>query len=159
MTTMTDWAWLQWERAYPTVLGVGAGAISLCYAPEILHTIHANNWSVENIYLAIFTIATVASGFTFTTYTFLLTTESGFIGRAKQSIYYRHMLTYVLRATILGGLLAAATVPLLVMKTVPASVISVDNLLVAVWWGLTIGTGAAFFRAAYLFGIFAHQHH
>lgn len=159
MTTVANWFWLQWERTYPTIFGMGGAVLCLFYAPKFFHLAKDSNWSVENIYLAVLTISTVASGFTFTTYTFLLTTESGFIGRAKNSIYYRQMLTYVLRATVLGALVAIATVPLFVMKTISADFWSRDNLIIAIWCGLTIGTATAFYRAAYLFAIFARQHH
>lgn len=159
MTTAVDWLWLQWERVYPTACGIAAGILAFCYGPKLGAAFAKNDWSVENLYLAVLTIATVASGFTFATYTFLLTTESGFIGRAKNSIYYRHMLTYVLRATILGGIVAVATIPFFITKLTPVNILSQSNLLIAFWAALTVGTIAAFYRAAYLFAIFARQHH
>ena len=159
MTTITDWIWLQWERIYPTASGFTAVVAAFAYGPKMIGMFDGHNWSIENLYLAILTVATVASGFTFTTYTFLLTAESGFIGRAKRSIYYRNMLAYVLRATILGGVVTVATVPLFIARLAPTEIWSQGNLLLSLWCGLTVGTAAAFYRAAYLFAIFARQHH
>jgi hypothetical protein len=54
----------------------------------------------RKLFVAVFTLGTVTAGFGFAIYTFLLTTDSGFIGIAKRSIYYRHMLIYVLRRNL-----------------------------------------------------------
>jgi hypothetical protein len=69
------------------------------------------------------------------------------------------MLSYVLHATVLGGLLSMISIPLLLAHPVPQDPYSLETLFVASWFGLTAGTAAAFYRVGYLFGIFARQHH
>jgi hypothetical protein len=108
--------------------------------------------------VAVFTLATVTAGFGLKIYTFLLTTESGFIGRAKRSIYYRHLLTYVLIATVLSAITALISVPGMVIKEAPPPQ-SVDAVYVGGWSGLSIWTAAALFSAGQLFSIFAREHH
>jgi hypothetical protein len=105
-----------------------------------------------------FTLATVTAGFGLAIYTFLLTTEGGFIGRAKRSIYYRTLLTYVLQATALSGVLALVSAPLMVVKDMPVA-FSFHAFYLALWFGLTVRTTAALYRAGYLFTIFAREHH
>jgi hypothetical protein len=126
--------------------------------PGALHYVHVKEWAVENIFVADFTLATVTAGFGLAIYTFLLTTESGFIGLAKRSIYYRHLLTYVLIATVLSAITALLSVPGMVVKEAPAPH-SIHAVYVGVWSGLSVWTAAALFRAGHLFAIFAREHH
>jgi hypothetical protein len=158
MTTITDHIALQWERVYPLVAcGVGL-VVGYLYAPGWLHHLHAKEWAIENIFVAVFTLATVTAGFGLAIYTFLLTTESGFIGRAKKSIYYRQMLTYVVIAAGLSSGLALTSVPGMIIKEAPQPH-SLHAFYVGVWFALSFWTAAAIYRAGYLFSIFARQHH
>jgi hypothetical protein len=116
------------------------------------------HWVTENLFVAIFTLGTVTAGFGLAIYTFLLTTESGFIGRAKNSVYYRHLLTYVLVGAILSAALSIVSVPGMIVKSVPA-VNSLHALYIAIWAGFLGWTAAALFRAGHLFTIFAREHH
>ena len=158
MTTIVDRISLQWERVYP----LGACALGLVvgyvYTPGWLHHLHEKDWAIENIFVAVFTLATVTAGFGLAIYTFLLTTESGFIGRAKKSIYYRQMLTYVVIAAALSAALALISVPGMVIKEAPQSH-SLHAVYIALWLAASCWTFAALYRAGYLFSIFARQHH
>lgn len=75
-------------------------------------------------------------------YTFFLTTESGFIGKAKRSIYYRQLLTYVLIATVLSAITALISVPGMVVKEAPEPH-SIHAIYVGIWSGLSVWTAAA----------------
>jgi hypothetical protein len=158
MTTLVDRISLQWERVYP----LGACALGLVigylYAPGWLHNLHAREWAIENIFVAVFTLATVTAGFGLAIYTFLLTTESGFIGRAKKSIYYRQMLTYVVIAAGLSTVVALISVPGMIIKQAPEPH-SLHAVYIALWLAASCWTAAAVYRAGYLFSIFARQHH
>lgn len=158
MTTLADRLGFQWERVYPTIAGLIGFVIAWLYAPGWLNYLHAKEWAIENIFVAIFTLATVTAGFGLAIYTFLLTTDSGFIGKAKKSIYYRQMLTYVILATGISGVLAAVSIPGMIINGAPAPY-SAHGVYVAVWAGVVCWTGAAVLRAGHLFSIFARQHH
>lgn len=158
MNALVDKIGVRWEGYYPSVLGVIGAVVACIKGPEALQYIHAKEWAVENIFVAIFTLATVTAGFGLTIYTFLLTTELGFIGLAKRSIYYRHLLTYVLIATVLSAVTALLSVPGMVVKDAPVPH-SIHAVYVGVWAGLSIWTTAALFRAGHLFSIFAREHH
>jgi hypothetical protein len=158
MATLVDKIGARWEALYPVLCGAAGVIIGYVYGPIWLHSIHSKQWVLENIFVAVFTLGTVTAGFGLAIYTFLLTTESGFIGRAKRSIYYRHLLTYVLVATVLSAVLAIVSIPGMVVKDAP-HVHSLHALYVAVWSGVLLWAGAALFRAGHLFSIFAKEHH
>jgi hypothetical protein len=158
MATFVEKIGARWEVVYPVLSGIVGAVIGWRYAPGWLHSMHTNQWVIENIFVAIFTLGTVAAGFGLAIYTFLLTTESGFIGRAKRSIYYRHLLTHVLVATVLSAILALVSVPGMVIKDAPHPQ-TLHALYVAIWSGMIAWTGAALVRAGNLFAIFAREHH
>jgi hypothetical protein len=158
MTTIVDRISLQWERLYPLVACALGLAVGYVYAPGWLHHLHEKDWAIENIFVAVFTLATVTAGFGLAIYTFLLTTESGFIGRAKKSIYYRQMLTYVVIAAALSATLALISIPGMIIKEAPQSH-SPHAIYIALWLAALCWTSAAVYRAGYLFSIFARQHH
>jgi hypothetical protein len=158
MAILVDRIGLQWEALYPAIMGAGAGAIAYVFVPDWLHFMHERQWAIENIFVAIFTLGTVAAGFGLAIYTFLLTTESGFIGRTKNSIYYKHLLKFVLLATIANAILSATSIPGMVIKDVPSHH-SILNLYVGIWGGISVWSAATMFRAIYIFSIFAREHH
>ena len=141
---------------------LGACAVGLVvgylYAPGWIHSLHAKQWAIENIFVAVFTLATVTAGFGLAIYTFLLTTESGFIGRAKKSMYYRQMLTYVVIAAGLSTVVALISVPGMIINQ-PPEPHSLHAVYIAIWLAASCWTTAAVYRAGYLFSIFARQHH
>lgn len=158
MTTLVDKIGVRWEAYYPSALGVISAILGYLFGPDALHFMHAKEWAIENIFVAVFTLGTVTAGFGLAIYTFLLTTESGFIGRMKKSIYYRHLLTYVLIATLLSAALALVSIPGMVIKSAPAHY-SWHAVYVGFWAGLDIWTLGALVRAGRLFSVFARQHH
>lgn len=158
MTTIVDRISLQWERVYPLVACAAGLVVGYLLVPSWLHHLHAKDWAIENIFVAVFTLATVLAGFGLAIYTFLLTTESGFIGRTKRSIYYRQMLTYVVIAAGLSTTLAFASVPGMVIKQAPEPH-TLHAVYVAGWSALLCWAIAAVYRAGYVFSIFARQHH
>jgi hypothetical protein len=158
MPTLVDKFSLRWEAYYPAVVGGGGAMLGYIYGPEVLHFMHTKDWAIENIFVAIFTLATVTAGFGLAIYTFLLTTESGFIGRAKRSVYYRHLLTYVLTATVFSAVAAVVSIPGMVVKDAPAAH-SLHAIYVALWCGIDFWTISTLVRAGRLFAIFAREHH
>jgi hypothetical protein len=158
MSTLVNRLGVQWERGYPLFSAAAGAAVGYMYGPGWLHHLHEKQWVIENIFVAVFTLATVTAGFGLAIYTFLLTTESGFIGRAKKSIYYRNLLTYVIVATAISAVLAVVSIPGMLIKESPDPH-SAHALYVAVWTAVVCWNGAAIFRAGHLFSIFARQHH
>jgi SNF family Na+-dependent transporter len=158
MATVLDRIAVRWEASYPALCGVAGAVLGYTALPRALEQMHHKQWVIENIFVAVFTLGTVTAGFGLAIYTFLLTTESGFIGRAKQSIYYRHLLRYVLLATILSAGLAIASIPGMVIKEAPHPH-SIHALYTGLWACIVGWTGGALFRAGHLFAIFARQHH
>jgi hypothetical protein len=158
MNTLVDKIGVRWEGYYPATFGLVGAIVGCALGPRALHAMEVKQWAIENLFVAVFTLATVTAGFGLAIYTFLLTTESGFIGKAKRSIYYRHLLTYVLIATVLSAGTAILSIPGMVVKTAPEPH-TLHALYVGVWAGLSVWTATALFRAGHLFSIFAREHH
>lgn len=158
MSALGDRFGVKWEAYYPLTFGIVGGLLAYVIGPHTMQAIESRQWEIENLFVAVFTLGTVTAGFGFAIYTFLLTTDSGFIGIAKRSIYYRHILTYVLRGTFLSTVTAVLSIPGMLVKCAP-EVGSFHAFYVAVWSGVSIWTGAALFRAGHLFSIFAAEHH
>lgn len=158
MITIVERIAFQWERLYPPAAGLAGLAVGYLVLPGWLHHFHAKGWAIENGFVAVFTLATVMAGFGLAIYTFLLTTESGFIGRAKRSIYYKQMLTYVVVTAGLNAALAIISIPGMIVKEAPEPH-SLYAVYAAIWMATTCWTLAAAYRAGYLFSIFARQHH
>jgi hypothetical protein len=158
MSTLVDKIGVRWESYYPSAIGAIGAVVGYVIGPEALHAIHVRQWALENLFVAIFTLATVTAGFGLAIYTFLLTTESGFIGKAKRSIYYRHLLTYVLIGTVLSAVTAVISIPGMVVKEAPEPH-SLHAIYIGLWFGISVWTASALFRAGHLFSIFAREHH
>jgi hypothetical protein len=158
MTALTNKIGVHWENNYPVLSAIACALLGYFYGPDVLHFVHASQWALENIFVAVFTLGTVTAGFGLAIYTFLLTTETGFIGRVKRSIYYRHLLTYVLIATAMSGLLAFLSIPGMVIKDAPEPH-TVHAIYVGIWFGICAWTFAALIRAGHLFSVFAREHH
>ncbi len=128
--------------------------VTLWAGPQAYALAERSKWHVDELYTCVFTLATVFTAFLFTFYTFVITAERGFLGRAKGSIYFRRTVHYTFVSIWVGAALCLATVPLLVAQPTPGPK---DPWLfyVASWAGLTVWASASFVRAAYLFAIFA----
>lgn len=149
---------LHWELHYPAAIGAAFALIGFFFGPEALSNLYVRQWAVENIFAAVFTLSTVTAGFGLAIYTFLLTTESGFIGRVKNSIYYKSLLSYVIGTTALSGILALVSIPGTIIKDAPEPY-SLYAAYIGVWLGLSVWTLLGFVRAGHLFSVFARAHH
>lgn len=157
MATLAQKAARQWEVHHPYVLGGLTFVASLVAGPRAFEYAHDHAWKVDQIYTCVFTLSTVFTAFLFTFYTFVVTAERGFLGRARASTYFKQTVRYTLGAIGVGAALCVATVPLLVVQPTP---IVGDPWLLAfsAWAALTVWASASFVRAAYLFSIFAGNH-
>ncbi len=154
MATLAQRAGRSWELHHPALLGVVALAGVLWAGPYVFTHAEKAKWHLDELYTSVFTLATVFTAFLFTFYTFVITADRGFLGRAKESVYFRRTVHFTFVAIWIGAALCLATIPLLVVQPVPSPK---DPWLfyVASWAGLTVWACASFVRAAYLFAIFA----
>lgn len=159
LATAIDHLGLVWERSYPSALGALGLVSALIWAPDAYAYMEERHWLVENIYLCVFEVSLVFTAFCVTFYTFLITAESGFISRIRKSLYFRNLLTHIVRALLFGGLLTVFSTPMLVVVPAAASENPAATLAIALWFGLAVTTVAAFVRAARLFAIVAAEQH
>ena len=89
----------------------------------------------------------------------VVTTERGFIGRARGTQPYSQMVRYTLWAVALGAVLTFVSIFMMVAKPIPADHYDVWLYVFAAWFGGAVWVFVAFVRAAHLFSIFAMKHH
>jgi len=147
------------ERIYPLVAGLVAGATCFAGAPTFFCYAQSQNWKIGEIYVAGFEFSAVATSFLFTFYTFVVTADRGFIARMRNSIYFADLITFTVRALILGTVLAIVSVPMMVMEPAPLTRWGFEAAEVTAWVFLAAWTLAAFVRTTRLFIAFAAADH
>lgn len=158
MATIADRFVANVEASYPMLLGAIGAAASFVYAPDAIAHMIAAKWSVGAVYSSVFNVAAITTPFLFTFYSFVVTTDRGFIGRAKGSVYYAATVRFTVWALIFGAALTLASIPMIVIEPKPSGISEWSNLALAAWVGFAIWTFGAFVRAAFLFSIFVQQH-
>lgn len=158
MATLADRLEREWEVHHPALLSAVALGAILVAGPKIFALAKEEGWKLDQLYTCVFTISTVFTAFLFTFYTFVVTAERGFLGKAKDSTYFKQTVKYTINAIVVGGIVCVLTVPLLIIQPYP-KVLDGWLIFAAVWAGFTVWATASFIRAAYLFAIFAGNQH
>jgi hypothetical protein len=155
MASLANQISLRWETWYPAVFGAAAGAAAYVYGPAMFADLHSRGWAEMKIYDSAFDVVVVTTPFLFTVYSFVITTERGFIGRMRSSIYFAALIRYAVTAIWLGAVLTVATIPLQIAALKPVAGDHWSIVAFAIWAVLAVATFAALFRAARLFIVFA----
>lgn len=158
MTSLIDHISFHWEGWYPAALGVVAGVTAFALGPDLFAFLEAKGWKGGQLYDSVFDIACVTTPFLFTFYSFVVTTERGFIARARNSRYFRDCVRFTMWAIALGAILTVATVPMQIAEIKAVKGNEYTTVAFALWVALAVATFAAFYRAAHLFVIFAANH-
>lgn len=158
MAMLVERAGMLWEANFPIGLAFLAGVATFAFGPKAFACIIQNSWKVDVVYSSVFDIVSIFTAFLMTFYTLVITTDRGFIGRAKDSRPYRSLLAYTIRALGLGSALILLSVPIMLVEPAPTSHSDPSLYAVAIWCALSVWTAAAFVRAAHLFAIFAKEH-
>lgn len=143
------------EGWYPHVWGAVAAALALSWAPRIAVLDATSVVHLDEAYTALFGLSTVFTGFLFTFYSFVSTADSGFLGKAKSSIYMKRANRFTVTAIIAGSMLSLYCVPLLVFQ--PSVAAFPGGVMFAIWAGLSVWALLAFERAARLFIVFVSR--
>lgn len=144
-----------WERLHPMLLGLATVVVLWFFGWPLVAIAKQNHWNVTALYDAIFSVSGIYTAFLFTFYSFIATSDKGFLGKAKDSIYYRRTVSFTVSALILGAIVTATSLPMLLIE--PGLDSRPERLVIVGWLGLTIWATAEFVRAAYLFVIFARS--
>jgi len=142
-----------WENWHPLLLGAACALALWAFGWPLVSASRVATWNLPALYSAIFSISGIYTAFLFTFYSFIATTDRGFIGRAKDSIYYKRTVSFTVSALVLGGFLTLVSIPMLLVE--PDLQTRAGRVVIVLWIGLTVWASAAFVRAAYLFVIFA----
>lgn len=142
-----------WENGHPLFLGAVCGLALWVFGWPLVDVSTSSAWNLPALYSAIFSISGIYTAFLFTFYSFIATTDRGFIGKAKDSIYYKRTISFTVSALVLGGILTVLSIPMLLVE--PDLQTEAGRVAIVLWVGLTIWASTAFVRAAYLFVIFA----
>lgn len=139
----------------PVAVGAVTAAAVGRFGPQFFKVASEREWAADTVYSATFDVATVLTAFLFAFYTFVLTQESGFIGRMKRTAAYRGLLRFTTGAMGLGVVLVVSSIPMMIINPQPKTPDDPTIIFVACWAGLAAWSFAAFLRAALVFGIFA----
>lgn len=142
------------ERNYPAAIGVLTLILVLCFGPTCFRFASAHNLHLDQFYSGLFTLATVATGFLFAFYTFMLTTDRPFIRKAKSTIYFKRAQKYCLDAILIGACVCVLSIPYLVIQPAPSKM-NISLVCVAFWVALIAWAFSTFERAARVFSAFA----
>lgn len=144
------------EDTYPLVAGMLAGGLALAVVPRIYYIVQEHDLKIDQAYSGVFGLTTVLTGFLFTFYSFVITTDHGFIGKARSSIYLKRTVTFTITALVAGAIAALGSLPMMVWQ--PGLDEPLAQVAFAVWAGVATWALLAFERAARLFIIFTRRH-
>lgn len=144
------------EDTYPALAGLLWGGVVFFFSNSIVDLIKDHNLKMDQAYSGIFGIATVLTGFLFTFYSFVITTDHGFIGKARSSIYLKKTVNFTIDALRVGSLAALCSLPMMVWQPTLSSVN--QKLAFAFWVALSVWSLLSFERAARLFILFTRRH-
>lgn len=156
MATVGDRIEKAFEDLYPHLIGAGVGLLSLTLSDDIASSIKAYSLKIDQAYSGVFGLVTVLTGFLFTFFTFIVTTDHGFIGKARSSIYLRRANAFTITALISGATAALCSLAMMVWQ--PNLSWLPGLIAFAVWVGVSVWSVLAFERAARLFIVFARRH-
>lgn len=139
------------ENRAPTFVSIAAIIAYSWKGSEFFSMAIENNLNIGNGYAAIFDIATIFAAFLFTFYGMLLTSNSGFIRRLKETTTYRDFVVYLIRAIIMSAIVSLSSVPLIVVSPMPVDKLTMAYWLVGIWVSLVVGCMACFARALTIF--------
>ena len=83
MATLLDRAGKFFEDVYPHTVGLTSAAVSVWFGDEIARIVAEHGLKLDQAYSGVFGLASVLVGFLFTFYSFVLTTDRGFLGKAR----------------------------------------------------------------------------
>ncbi|MGX1587358.1 hypothetical protein [Brevundimonas diminuta] len=156
MATVGDRVQKFLEDTYPHVAGVVTGGLVFAVAPSLHCIVQERGLKIDQAYSGIFGLTTVLTGFLFTFYSFVITTEHGFIGKARSSIYLKQTVSFTITALVAGFVSALASLPMMVWQ--PELDGRLAQAAFAIWVGFSVWALFAFERAARLFILFTRRH-
>ncbi|NWE51574.1 hypothetical protein [Brevundimonas sp. P7753] len=156
MATLLDRTNKLFEGAYPHCAGFVAAGLAIWQGSEIAQAVAAHSLKLDQAYSGVFGLASVLTGFLFTFYSFVLTTDRGFLGKARSSIYLRRTSSFTVTALVAGTVAALVSLPMMIWQPVLTSTMA--RTAFGIWFGTSIWAILAFERAARLFIIFCNRH-
>lgn len=153
MATLADRAGKAFEDLYPHLTAIAIGAACYLNGQPFAAFVTQHQLKIDQAYTGIFGISTVLTGFLFTFYSFVLTTEHGFIGRARTSYFLRRTTVFTVTALVAGATAALASMILLVWQ--PRLAWTVGGIAFAFWAAIAVWSLLCFERACRLFMIFS----
>lgn len=156
MATLLDRANKLVEDVYPHAVGLASAGVAIWLGGCIARAVLAHGLKLDQAYSGVFGLSSVLAGFLFTFYSFVLTTDRGFLGKARSSIYLRRTSTFTVTALIAGTLAALASLPMMTWQ--PPLTSTMAQTAFGIWLGTSIWAILAFERAARLFIIFCNRH-
>lgn len=124
----------------------------LIMSTEISEKFSDNTWKSEGLYSAIFNWSAIQIGFAFGVYGFVVGRTGGFIEKIKETLAMRRFMGYVKRANIAGFLLTISSIPLIICEPKVSTPLSLNYVVVSIWFSLFVWSFLSFLRLAFNFG-------
>jgi hypothetical protein len=106
---------VEWERHWCSALAMITLVFFCAYSKALLEVADKHHWHMDNLYSAIFGLATFIAGFLFAIYTYVKTTENRILDAIRQSIYFGRASRYMIFAMAMATVLSIITIPFFVI--------------------------------------------
>nr|WP_129545772.1 hypothetical protein [Methylorubrum zatmanii] len=141
------------EKWLPLLSGATAACLCVAYKDIIVSTFTSQNFSLPQLYTAIFGWASITTGFLFGVYGLIISKTDGFINQVRDTKVMGVFLSYTSRAVILGFVLTILGMPFLVANVDMKDITNFGFWMGSSYIGLFIYSFIATARVAYLFSI------
>lgn len=106
---------VEWEKYWCSAVGMAVLVVFGVFAKHWLGIADANHWHLDNLYSAVFGLATFVSGFLFAIYAYVKTTENRILEAIRHSIYFDRASHYMIVAMTMAAILSVVTIPFFVV--------------------------------------------
>lgn len=143
---------LRIEQFGPLALAMGFVALSLLFSDDFAGRFDRGGWSTSDLYSAVFNWAAIQTGFVFGVYGFVLAKRDGFVEEIRETTAFKRSLAYIRRANIGCFSLAVTSLPLVIADPSVSAPLSLNYLIVCLWFSLFIWSFLSFLRVSFTFG-------
>lgn len=143
----------KWEHAFPWAIGSGCAIAWLAGGHNVVSHAAESGWNLENIYGALFDLATVFTGFLSAFYGIVQSGDGKYISRIRDTLNFHTFIRFLRSAIICGATFSIFCIPFLIVEPLPKEPLSWEQFPLAVWAGFAGYSFSAFWRVARSFFI------
>lgn len=143
----------RFEEFAPLVAGSLTCFMLLIFTPAMFSWAGVNEKPIDRIFSGAFDLFCVFTAFLFTFYSFVVSSEKGFLSAVKKTEYFRRLKIYTFKAVVLGAIMVLFSYVMMVFSPEPVLYFTTSYFAVAAWgFGFSFSF-ISFVRSAYIFSI------